>query len=61
MKTSIRRANIEDLPFLLKLEKESFPIFQQNSIRTLKHGINSHFQEFLIDISFNAVINAVIT
>lgn len=48
MKIKVRRANVEDLTFLLRLEKEAFPYFQQNSKQSLKNGINSHFQEVLI-------------
>ncbi len=48
MKIHVRRANDDDLSFLLELEKKSFPLFQQNSKQSIKHGINSPFQEILI-------------
>jgi glutathione synthase/RimK-type ligase-like ATP-grasp enzyme/ribosomal protein S18 acetylase RimI-like enzyme len=48
MKIHIRKANDDDLSFLLNLEKESFPLFQQNSRQNIKHGIDSQFQEFFI-------------
>ncbi len=48
MNISIRKAEVNDLNFLLKLENESFPPFQRNSKQNIKHGINSKFQEILI-------------
>lgn len=48
MKVHIRSAKFEDLAFLLKLEKEAFPIFQQNSKQSIKKGIKSDFQEILV-------------
>ncbi len=48
MNICIRKAKSEDLSFLYDLEKESFPLFQQNSKQSLKKGIKSSFQEILI-------------
>ncbi len=48
MKLHFRKAKNEDLPFLLNLEKDAFPEFQQNSKQNLKNGIKSSFQEVLI-------------
>jgi len=48
MKIQFRPARDRDLDFLYNLEKESFPIFQQNSRRRLKHGIKSNFQEVIV-------------
>ena len=48
MNINIRKAEVNDLNFLLKLENESFPPFQRNSKQNIKHGINSKFQEILI-------------
>lgn len=44
----VRKSNIEDIGFLLKLEEESFPSFQRSTKQSLKHGIQSGFQEILI-------------
>ncbi len=48
MKLHFRNAQKEDLDFLVKLEKEAFPEFQQTSKQNLKKGINSAFQEIII-------------
>ncbi len=48
MKLHFRNANSKDIDFLVKLEKESFPEFQQTTKTNLKQGINSSFQEFII-------------
>ncbi len=48
MNTQFRKANQSDLAFLLKLEQEAFPAFQQNTKQNLKKSIISHFQEVVI-------------
>lgn len=48
MNVEIRKSNINDFEFLLQLESESFPVFQRSSIKSIKHGIKSEFQEILI-------------
>jgi glutathione synthase/RimK-type ligase-like ATP-grasp enzyme/ribosomal protein S18 acetylase RimI-like enzyme len=48
MKLHFRKANKEDINFLVKLEQELFPEFQQTKINSLKKGINSPFQEIII-------------
>lgn len=48
MKLHFRKATDEDLGFLIYLEKESFPSFQQSTKISLKKGIRSPFQEVLI-------------
>ncbi|MBS2211835.1 GNAT family N-acetyltransferase [Carboxylicivirga mesophila] len=45
---NIRKATSSDLVFLLRLEKEAFPVFQQTSANNLRHAIKSPFQEVLI-------------
>ncbi|MBI9069761.1 MAG: GNAT family N-acetyltransferase [Salinivirgaceae bacterium] len=44
----IRKADVEDIGFLLKLEEESFPAFQRSTKQSIKNGIKSDFQEVLI-------------
>ncbi|RXQ95829.1 GNAT family N-acetyltransferase [Ancylomarina salipaludis] len=48
MNIGVRKSDIEDIGFLLKLEEESFPSFQRSTKQSLKHGIQSDFQEILI-------------
>ena len=48
MNICIRKAKPEDLSFLYELEKQSFPVFQQNSKQSLRNSINSSFQEIFI-------------
>ena len=48
MNLNIRKATIDDLPFLVRLEKESFPEFLQNPRQNIRHSILSNFQEVLI-------------
>ncbi len=48
MNVSIRKSTIEDLDFLVKLEKLCFSPFQQNSRKNIRHSIVSEFQEVLI-------------
>ena len=48
MKLHFRTAKNEDIDFLVKLEQESFPKFQQTTRNNLKKGINSSFQEIII-------------
>ncbi len=48
MKLHFRRAEANDLAFLLTLEQESFPPFQQNSKQAIKHAISSSFQDVFI-------------
>ena len=48
MNLSIRKSQISDVDFLDKLEKESFPHFQQSSKKSIIHSIQSNFQEVLI-------------
>jgi ribosomal protein S18 acetylase RimI-like enzyme/D-alanine-D-alanine ligase-like ATP-grasp enzyme len=61
MKINLRKAEDNDLDFLLKLEKESFPLYQQNSKKNIKHGINSNFQEVLIaEDSNNTHIGSIV-
>jgi glutathione synthase/RimK-type ligase-like ATP-grasp enzyme/ribosomal protein S18 acetylase RimI-like enzyme len=44
----IRKAKDSDLAFLLKLEKDAFPVYQQTNTQSIKHAINSRFQEVLV-------------
>jgi len=48
MEITIRKAQLNDLNFLLRLEKESFSAFQRNSEQNIKHAVKSSFQEVLI-------------
>jgi glutathione synthase/RimK-type ligase-like ATP-grasp enzyme/ribosomal protein S18 acetylase RimI-like enzyme len=48
MNLNIRKAGIDDIEFLMYLEEESFPSFQQGTKQSIKHGIQSEFQEILI-------------
>lgn len=48
MKLNFRKAGSGDLEFLLNLERESFPEFQQTSASNLKKGLKSSFQELII-------------
>lgn len=48
MDFEIRKATIEDLDFLVELEEESFPSFQQTSKANIKHAVLSEFQEILL-------------
>ena len=48
MNVKIRKSDINDFNFLVKLEEESFPAFQQSTKQSIKHGIQSDFQEILI-------------
>ncbi|MCB9426237.1 MAG: GNAT family N-acetyltransferase [Flavobacteriales bacterium] len=48
MKLHFRNATIEDVDFLVKLEQEIFPEFQQTSKNNLKKGIKSGFQKVII-------------
>ena len=48
MKLHFRNANNKDIDFLVKLEQDSFPEFQQTTKNNLKKGINSSFQEIII-------------
>jgi len=51
VKTLIRKAVPNDLDFLGKLETTCFPVFQQNSIRSIRNSIISPFQKVLISES----------
>ena len=48
MKLNIRKATLDDLEFLVALEKSSFPSLQQTSRKNLRRSILSDFQEVLI-------------
>ncbi|MEY2963775.1 MAG: hypothetical protein RL754_1036 [Bacteroidota bacterium] len=48
MKTNCRKATIDDLDFLLRLEDTAFPEFQRNTKANLKRGLKSAFQEVFI-------------
>ena len=48
MKVNFRKAQLSDLDFLIDLEQQSFPEFQQSTEKSLKKAIVSHFQEVLI-------------
>ncbi len=48
MQLHIRKAETSDLAFLLELEKEIFPAFQQTSVQSIRHALGSRFQEVLI-------------
>lgn len=48
MNTTIRKATIHDLGFLVELENKSFPTFQRNAPKNIRHSIHSSFQEVLI-------------
>ncbi len=48
MKVEITKATNSDLAFLLELEKEIFPAYQQNSKGNIKKGLNSSFQEIFV-------------
>ena len=48
MDRKFKRAEIDDLPFLEKVEEACFPTFQQTSRRMLRLGITSLFQDVLI-------------
>lgn len=62
MKLNFRKANQQDLSFLLQLEKESFPPFQQSNKQTLLRSIKSPFQEVVIleDDNQNALAATVL-
>lgn len=48
MDLNIRKSQPGDFDFLEKLENESFPQFQQSSRKSIKHSLDSTFQEVLI-------------
>ena len=48
MNITIRKATINDLGFLVELENNSFPSFQQNSRPNIRHSIKSGFQDVFI-------------
>ncbi len=48
MNVKIRKSDSNDFNFLVKLEEESFPVFQRSAKQSIKHGIQSEFQEVLI-------------
>ncbi|TXE06235.1 GNAT family N-acetyltransferase [Seonamhaeicola algicola] len=48
MSFNFRKAQNQDLPFLLQLEKEVFPAYQQNSKQNIKKSLSSNFQEIFI-------------
>jgi glutathione synthase/RimK-type ligase-like ATP-grasp enzyme/ribosomal protein S18 acetylase RimI-like enzyme len=48
MKIEIRKANQDDIDFLIEIENKCFPPFQQSSRKKLKNSIHSDFQEVLI-------------
>lgn len=48
MNSIIRKATLNDLPFLKELEQSTFPEFQQSSSAALKRSINSLNQEVFI-------------
>jgi glutathione synthase/RimK-type ligase-like ATP-grasp enzyme/ribosomal protein S18 acetylase RimI-like enzyme len=48
MKLNIRKATVNDLEFLVELEKACFPLVQQTSRKNIRHSILSEFQEVLI-------------
>lgn len=48
MTLNFRKAESEDLQYLISLEKDAFLPYQQNSERNLKRGIDSIFQEILV-------------
>ncbi|WP_319481006.1 GNAT family N-acetyltransferase [uncultured Draconibacterium sp.] len=48
MDLNIRKSQPGDFYFLEKLENESFPLFQQSSRKSIKHSLDSAFQEVLI-------------
>lgn len=45
---NIRKAQIADIDFLVKLENESFPAFQRNNKQNIRHSLQSNFQEIMI-------------
>jgi glutathione synthase/RimK-type ligase-like ATP-grasp enzyme/ribosomal protein S18 acetylase RimI-like enzyme len=45
MLITIRRSTPDDIELLESLERTCFPVFQQSSRRTLRHSLNSSFQE----------------
>ncbi len=53
MNLYFRKAESNDLTFLVELEKKSFPEFQQTNKQSLKKGIGSSFQEVIIVESQN--------
>ena len=48
MKLNIRKATLDDLEFLVELEKACFPLVQQTSRKNIRHSILSEFQDVLI-------------
>lgn len=50
MKLDFRNATNKDIDFLIKLEQESFPEFQQSTKKNLKNAIKSSFQEIILVI-----------
>ena len=48
MKITIRSSTSGDVDFLEMLEKECFPVFQQNSRRAIRYSISSPFQKVII-------------
>lgn len=55
MKISIRKSQIEDIDFLVRLENKSFPPFQRTTKQHLKQALQSDFQEILIAESKNKI------
>jgi glutathione synthase/RimK-type ligase-like ATP-grasp enzyme/ribosomal protein S18 acetylase RimI-like enzyme len=48
MELNIRKSQAGDFHFLEKLEKDSFPNFQQSSRKSIQRSLNSKFQDVLI-------------
>lgn len=48
MKLNIRKATVDDLEFLVELEKSCFPPIQQTSRKNIRHSLLSDFQDVLI-------------
>ena len=48
MNLRTRKAKISDLDFLIELENQSFPPFQRNSKKNIRHSITSNFQEVIL-------------
>jgi glutathione synthase/RimK-type ligase-like ATP-grasp enzyme/ribosomal protein S18 acetylase RimI-like enzyme len=48
MNVQVRKSNLNDFQFLVKLETNSFPVFQRSTNKSLKKSIYSNFQENII-------------
>ncbi|MEX2380145.1 MAG: hypothetical protein WD530_05345, partial [Vicingaceae bacterium] len=58
---NIRKATLNDLPYLKELEQLTFPEFQQSSFAALKRSVNSLNQEvFLLEFETGAPLASMI-